>query len=164
MGAPPNRAQQWTLGDEVSEQVVDELVDRAGSGYDRWIEQVEHTGYCVKPIRLVGRTEQVDSETSEVRVAYDTRTEPDSSLLIACGDRKESRQIDLLAGAAGEYGVLIYVLAYGGLRRGEASALRRGRCDLLRARIEVAESLADVSGELHFGPTKSYARRWARLP
>jgi integrase len=76
----------------------------------------------------------------------------------------EPRQIDLLAGAAREYGVLIYVLAYGGLRWGEAAALRRGRCDLLRARIEVAESLADVSGELHFGPTKSYARRWARLP
>jgi integrase len=73
-------------------------------------------------------------------------------------------QIDLLAGAAGDYGVLIYVLAYGGLRWGEAAALRRGRCDLLRARIEVAESLADVSGQLHFGPTKTYARRWARLP
>jgi hypothetical protein len=91
MGAQPNRAQQWTLGDEVSEQVVDELVDRAGPDYDRWIEQVEHTGYCVKPIRLVGRTDQVDSETGEVRITYDTSKEPDGSLLIACGDRRESR-------------------------------------------------------------------------
>lgn len=76
----------------------------------------------------------------------------------------EPSQIDLLASAAGPYGVLIYVLAYAGLRWGEAAALRRGRCDLLRARIDVAESLADVSGQLHFGPTKTYARRWARLP
>jgi hypothetical protein len=91
MGATLHRAQQWTLGDEVTDQVVNELVDRAGSGYDRWIEQVEHTGYCVKPIRLIGHTEQVDSETGEVRVAYDTKNEPDSSLLIACGDRRESR-------------------------------------------------------------------------
>jgi hypothetical protein len=91
MGAPPNRAQQWILGDEVSEQVVDELVDRAGNDYERWIEQVEHTGYCVRPIRLIGRTEQVDSKTGEVRVAYDTKKEPDGSLLIACGDRRESR-------------------------------------------------------------------------
>ena len=73
-------------------------------------------------------------------------------------------QIDLLAGATGKYSVLIYVLAYAGLRWGEAAALQRARCDLLRARIDVAESLADVSGQLHFGPTKTYARRWARLP
>jgi hypothetical protein len=91
MGARLHRAQQWTLGDEVSEQVVDELVERAGNDYDRWIEQVEHTGYCVKPIRLIGRMEQVDSETGEVQVAYDTAREPDGSLLIACGDRRESR-------------------------------------------------------------------------
>jgi hypothetical protein len=91
MGATLHRAQTWTLGDEVSEQFVDELVDRAGNRYDRWIEQVEHTGYCVKPIRLIGRIEQVDSETGEVRAAYETKKEPDGSLLIACGDRRESR-------------------------------------------------------------------------
>ena len=91
MGATLHRAQTWTLGDEVSEQVVNELVDRAGNDYDRWSEQVEHTGYCAKPIRLIGRTEQTDSATGEVRVAYDTSKEPDGSLLIACGDRRESR-------------------------------------------------------------------------
>jgi integrase len=41
------------------------------------------------------------------------------------------------------YGTLVYLLAYGGLRWGEAAALRRGRCDLPHSRIEVAESLAD---------------------
>ncbi len=61
-------------------------------------------------------------------------------------------------------GTLIYVLAYGGLRWGEAAALRRRKCDLLRSRLVVEESLSEVSGELHFGPTKTYARRWARLP
>ena len=68
-----------------------ELVERAGNDYDRWIEQVENTGYCVKPIRLIGRTEQVDSDTGEVRVAFESKKEPDGSLLIACGDRRESR-------------------------------------------------------------------------
>jgi integrase len=29
------------------------------------------------------------------------------------------------------YGTLVYLLAYGGLRWGEAAALRRSRCDLL---------------------------------
>jgi len=40
------------------------------------------------------------------------------------------------------YGVLIYTFAYGGLRWGEAGALRRGRCDLLHSRLDVVESLA----------------------
>jgi integrase len=51
-----------------------------------------------------------------------------------------------------------------GPRWGEAAALRRRRIDFLRSRVEVAESLADVDGHLHFGPTKGYARRWVKLP
>jgi len=62
------------------------------------------------------------------------------------------------------YGTLVYLLAYGGLRWGEATAIRRKRCDLLRSRIEVAESLSEVHGTLHFGPTKTYRRRMVNLP
>ena len=62
------------------------------------------------------------------------------------------------------YGVLVYLLAYGGVRWGEATALRRRRCDPLRARLEVVESVAEIGGTLHYGETKTYARRFARLP
>lgn len=62
------------------------------------------------------------------------------------------------------YGTLIYVLAYGGLRWGEAAALRRRRCELLRSRLEIAESLSEVSGKLHFGETKTYQRRTVAVP
>ena len=62
------------------------------------------------------------------------------------------------------YGTLLLLLGYGGLRWGEAVALRRSRCDLLRSRVEVAESLADVGGHLHWGPTKTYQRRTVLLP
>jgi integrase len=72
-------------------------------------------------------------------------------------------QVRDLAEAAGEYGTLIYVLAYGGLRWGEAVAIRRKRCDLLRGRIEVSESLAEVGAELHFG-TKTNQVRSVTLP
>jgi hypothetical protein len=51
-----------------------------------------------------------------------------------------------------------------GLRWGEACALRRRRCDVLRSRVEVVESLAEISGRFHFGEPKTYARRWVRLP
>jgi len=85
-------------------------------------------------------------------------------------ERREMRflsagEVDRLAEAVAEpYDLLVYLLAYGGLRWGEAAALRRGRCHLLRSRIEVAESLAEVGGRLHFGPTKTYQRRTVVLP
>jgi integrase len=62
------------------------------------------------------------------------------------------------------YGTLVHLLAYGGVRWGEAAALRRGRCELLRSRIQIAESLAEVGGRLHFGPTKTYQRRTIVVP
>ena len=62
------------------------------------------------------------------------------------------------------YDTLIYTLAYGGLRWGEAAALRRGRCQLIRSRLEIVESLAEVDGRLYFGPTKTYQRRVVALP
>lgn len=74
-------------------------------------------------------------------------------------------QVESLTEAiAAPYGVLVLVLAYGGLRFGEAAALRQNACDLLRGRLIIRESLADVSGKLHFGPTKTHQRREVVLP
>ena len=62
------------------------------------------------------------------------------------------------------YQPLVHVLAYGGLRWGEATALRRHRCDLDAGRLIVAESLADVNGRAVFGQTKTYRVRKTRIP
>jgi integrase len=62
------------------------------------------------------------------------------------------------------YRPLIHVLAYGGLRWGEAAALRRRRCDLVGGRLIVAESLADVNGRAVFGQTKTYRVRKTWIP
>jgi integrase len=70
----------------------------------------------------------------------------------------------LLAAIDPDYRLLIEVLAIAGLRFGEAAALRRSRCDLQRSRLLIAESLADVSGALHFGPPKTHQRRRVTLP
>ena len=59
---------------------------------------------------------------------------------------------------------LIFLLAYGGLRWGEAAALRRGRCDLRRSRIQIRESVAESKGKLFFGPTKTHQARTVVLP
>jgi len=56
------------------------------------------------------------------------------------------------------------VLAYCGLRYGELAALRVSRLDLLRRRIEVAESVTEVNGKAIFGTPKSHQRRSVPVP
>jgi len=57
------------------------------------------------------------------------------------------------------YGLLIRLLGTLGLRWGEAAALKRRHVDLLRRRLLVEESLAEVGGRLVTGQTKSHAVR-----
>jgi hypothetical protein len=70
--------------------VLQEVIDRAGPGYERWAEQVAATGYCAHPVRLRGRVDHADPETGEVRTVYSTDREPDATLLKACGNRRAS--------------------------------------------------------------------------
>jgi integrase len=52
------------------------------------------------------------------------------------------------------YRALIYFLAYGGLRIGEAAALRGEDIDL-RGRVSITKSVTEVGGRLELGPPKS---------
>jgi integrase len=76
-----------------------------------------------------------------------------------------AEEVGRLAQAVGpDHETLVYLLAYGGLRWGEAVALRRGRCNLLKRSVEVQEAASDVGGKLYFGPTKTYEHRTVPLP
>jgi replication initiator protein RepSA len=75
---------------EVLPGVVAEAIARAGPGYDRWMELVAATGFCIHPVRLRGRVDHADPETGEVRTVYATDREPDATLLKACGNRRVS--------------------------------------------------------------------------
>jgi hypothetical protein len=75
---------------ELLPEVLAEVVQRAGPGYDRWAEQVAATGYCAHPVRLRGRVEHADPATGELRTVYATEREPDATLLKACGNRRAS--------------------------------------------------------------------------
>lgn len=81
-------------------------------------------------------------------------------------DRRYLRheQVLRLAGAASEYESLILVLGYCGLRWGECAALRVRNVDLLRGRLMVEGSLAEVNGRLIFGSTKAHASRSVPVP
>lgn len=73
-------------------------------------------------------------------------------------------QVSELAATCGPYRVLVLVLAYTGLRWGEVAALRVRRVDLLRRRVEVAESVVDVNGRLVFGSPKNHQTRSVPVP
>jgi integrase len=73
-------------------------------------------------------------------------------------------QVQALAEACGEDGLIVLVLSYCGLRWGELAALRGRNVDLLRGRIEVVESVTDVDGRMTFGSPKSHAHRSVPLP
>jgi len=63
------------------------------------------------------------------------------------------------------YQALVFLGAYGGLRNGELAGLRRGRVDLLRGTVTVAEIVTEVEGRLFFGLPKTRAgRRTVGLP
>jgi hypothetical protein len=95
--------------------VLAEVVDRAGAGYERWMELVAQAGYCHHPIRLAGRVEHADRQTGEVRTVYDSEREPDGVLLKACGTRRESR----CPSCAARYRADAYQLLAAGLKGGK---------------------------------------------
>jgi hypothetical protein len=100
---------------EVLPEVLAEVVDRAGHGYERWAELVAQAGYCHHPIRLAGRVEHADRTTGEVRQVYDSEREPDGVLLKACGTRRESR----CPSCAATYRADAYQLLAAGLKGGK---------------------------------------------
>jgi len=57
------------------------------------------------------------------------------------------------------YSTWVTTAVHTGLRFGELAALRRGRVDLLRRRVEVVETVVEVRGHHHFGPPKTKAGR-----
>jgi hypothetical protein len=95
--------------------VLQEVIDRAGSGYERWAEQVAATGYCAHPVRLRGRVDHADPQTGDVRTVYSTDREPDATLLKACGNRR----VSVCSSCSATYQADSFQLLAAGLRGGK---------------------------------------------
>ncbi len=141
-------------------------VDRMG--VEEWVANLQASGLGPSGVR---QARQVLNSMMKLAIeAGYLVVNPVSAVKIARQSEPEmlfldAEEVERLASAIREpYATLVYLLAYGGLRWGEAAALRRKRCDLLRSRVEVAESLAEVRGHLHFGPTKTYRSRLVVVP
>jgi integrase len=72
-------------------------------------------------------------------------------------------QVDRLADACTGFELLIRLLAYTGLRWGEATALQVKRIDLLRRRLEVVRTAIDL-GEVTYGTPKTHQHRSVPIP
>jgi integrase len=73
-------------------------------------------------------------------------------------------QVELLAAKAGPHSTLIYLLAYTGVRWGEAVALRVGALDVPRRRLLVRENAVTVGSHIVVGTPKSHEMRSVPYP
>ena len=73
-------------------------------------------------------------------------------------------QVRVLASGCGDYGDIVLFLAYTGLRWGEMAALKVGRLDMLRRRLEVAEAVSMPRGQLVWSTPKSHSSRSVPFP
>ena len=62
------------------------------------------------------------------------------------------------------YELFVRVLAYTGMRWGEATAVRVRRVDLMKRRIEVVHTAVELNGEMTYGTPKTHQRRSVPLP
>ncbi len=76
----------------------------------------------------------------------------------------DDMQVDALANASGAYRVFILLMAYTGLRWGEASALKVGRLDLDVCRARIVEAYAEDNGKLYLDTPKNHERRSVPIP
>jgi integrase len=95
----------------------------------------------------------------------DTATVDHSSTSSSAQSYFEPDVVERIALSIGEpYDLFVLLLGKLGPRYGEVAALRRRSVNLLTRRLTVEESLAEVSGRLVFGPTKTHAMRKLPLP
>ena len=73
-------------------------------------------------------------------------------------------QVELLASQVGEHSTLVYVLAYTGIRTGEAIGLRVSALDMLRRRMLIEENAVRIGSDVVVGTPKSHERRSVSYP
>jgi len=73
-------------------------------------------------------------------------------------------QVEQLARGCPGYELFVRVLAYTGMRWGEATAVRVRRVDLVKRRIEVVHTAVELNGEMAYGTPKTHQRRSVPVP
>jgi integrase len=144
------------------------IADVGAGDVDAWIADMKFDGLSPSRVR---QAHVVLSAMLDLAVRHDriTRNVARGADLPQLRPREapyfEPATVDRIIAAAPEpYRPFVAVQGVLGLRFGEAAALRRRCVDLLHRRLHVAESLAEISGELVFGKTKTHADRQVPVP
>ncbi len=56
-------------------------------GFDAWSDALSRVGNCARPVRLVGRSETIDTTTGEI-TTYSSADEPFGVTYVRCGNRR----------------------------------------------------------------------------
>jgi integrase len=70
----------------------------------------------------------------------------------------------IIAATPSPHDALVMLLAYGGLRIGEAFALRRNSIDLDAGTVTISQTLVEITGQLSFDTPKTHQTRTVTLP
>lgn len=136
-------------------------------GVAQWLRAMADEGLSAARIRACHR---VLSMILKLAVDSDRIPKNPVSLVKAPAARPRKPQVltheevFALAEACDPYTTFVLLLAYTGLRWGEATALRVSDVDLVSGRVTVERAFADVRGRLVIGPTKTHRSRWVPLP
>ncbi len=132
-----------------------------------WVAGMQAEGYAGATIRQVHRvfSLMLTLAVRDRRLSYN----PAEGVRLPRVTRAEPvflshAQVDQLAAACPGYELFVRLLAYTGLRWGEAAALQVGRVNLMRRRLDVVRSAVDLGGEISYGTPKTHQRREVPVP
>jgi len=131
-----------------------------------WVAGLQAEGYAAATIRQTHRVFSLMMALAvrDRRLSYN----PAEGVRLPRVARKEPvflthEQVDRLAEACTGFELFIRLLAYTGLRWGEATALQVKRVDLMRRRLEVVRTAIDL-GEVTYGTPKTHQHRSVPIP
>lgn len=138
---------------------------------DRWAAELQSTGLSASKVRgsfgVLSRLLERAVRDGAVPVnPADRRSDPLPRLKRVDRPVLTVAQVEDLASYFDhdDDGVLVRVLAFGGLRIGEALALQRQDVDFRRGLLHVQRSVSDAGGTVRVAETKTGRDRWVAMP
>lgn len=144
------------------------LIDLEHAKVQQWVSELTESGLSPRSVKkVVGvLSSACDAAVRDRRIAVNPcagvvfpRPGPSDKVFLT------PEQVEELAGESGRRGSLIvYTLAYCGLRWGELAGLRVEDIDTLRRRLKIRQTIVDVDGKLVVKPPKDFEVRSVPVP
>lgn len=133
-----------------------------------WVVELTKTTGATVTIRTFGVLASILDDA-----VYDGRVSSNPARIGRVGLPRKTRgkhgyltheEVIRLARESGDRKLLVLVLAYTGIRWGEAAALQVKDIDFARGRLHIARSAVEVHGKIHVGTPKSHTARAVPIP